>query len=77
MEVFVYDCEIKVLHSVVHSLKVDDFNVVQVKHEERELTNRNEAVLSGFDPDDLFGWAAIERKLFFGNFDLNRGSVSL
>ena len=70
MEVFVDDGEIKVLHAVVHALEVHNFDVVQVQDEEGELTDRNETVLSRFDPDNLLAWATIEGKLFLWDFDL-------
>lgn len=56
-EVFLNDGKIKILHAEVHALKVDNFNVIDVKDEEWELTEGDEAFLCWSNFDDLLLWA--------------------
>jgi hypothetical protein len=61
------DCHVKVLDAVKHTLENNDFNVIHIHYEERELAYCNQAVFGRSDLYNLLLGAAKERKIVEGD----------
>lgn len=74
-KVFLDNGKIKVFHTVEHALEMHNLDLADVQDKSGEFTERNKAIFSGSNFDNLLLGASREGKIIFGNVDLELSFV--